>query len=240
MKENAKMQNQAEQKKERRREERLQREAQTQAAERARRLRTRIFGAVGAGVVLLLALFAISNSGGGSSAKTGGKYPYAVGQPGPGQPAAPISLPSTQGGQFSLAAERGKTVLLYFQEGLSCQPCWDQLSDLERQGSKVRALGIDRMISITTDELGQIRQKAADEGLNTPILSDSNLAVSKAYGANQFGMMGDSRDGHSFIIIGPDGRVRWRADYGGAPNYTMYVPVTRLLSDMRKGLRSGA
>ncbi len=42
---------------------------------------------------------------------------------------------------------------------------------------------------------------------------------------NQFGMMGDSRDGHSLVLIGPDGEILWRADYGGAPNYTMFVPV---------------
>ncbi|TML95264.1 MAG: hypothetical protein E6G10_28615 [Actinobacteria bacterium] len=35
----------------------------------------------------------------------------------------------------------------------------------------------------------------------------------------------------------PDGRIRWRADYGGAPKYKMYVPVGDLLADMRKGLR---
>lgn len=48
-------------------------------------------------------------------------------------------------------------------------------------------------------------------------------------------MMGDSRDGHSFVLIGPDGNILWRADYGGAPNYTMYLPVERLLTDLEEG-----
>ena len=30
-------------------------------------------------------------------------------------------------------------------------------------------------------------------------------------------MMGDMRDGHSFVLVGPDGVIRWRADYGGSP-----------------------
>jgi peroxiredoxin Q/BCP len=30
--------------------------------------------------------------------------------------------------------------------------------------------------------------------------------------------------------------IRWRADYGGAPHYTMYVPSSDLLADLRAGL----
>jgi hypothetical protein len=52
-------------------------------------------------------------------------------------------------------------------------------------------------------------------------------------------MMGTSRDGHSFIVVGPDGLIRWRADYGGAPDYTMYVPSQSLLADLRAGLAGG-
>jgi peroxiredoxin Q/BCP len=49
-------------------------------------------------------------------------------------------------------------------------------------------------------------------------------------------MMGNSADGHTFILVGPDGTIRWRADYGGAPNYTMYVPINQLSADMQAGL----
>jgi len=49
--------------------------------------------------------------------------------------------------------------------------------------------------------------------------------------------MGDDRDGHSFILVGPDGTIRWRADYGGAPKYSMYVPVQRLLADLASGTK---
>jgi len=48
-------------------------------------------------------------------------------------------------------------------------------------------------------------------------------------------MMGTGADGHTFILVGPDGTIRWRADYGGAPNYTMYVPPTQLLADLQAG-----
>ncbi len=72
------------------------------------------------------------------------------------------------------------------------------------------------------------------------MLSDPNLAVSKTYDANKYGMMGGSHNGHTFIVVGPDGEIKWRADYGGAPDYTMYVPVPDLLADMREGLEGGS
>lgn len=162
-------------------------------------------------------------------------YPYQQGRPGVGQVAPAFSLPSTTGTPVSLAAFRGRTVLLYFQEGLTCQPCWNQLTSLQRAASKVRAAGIDQIVSITTDPIALLDQKVADEGIRVPVLSDPSLATSRAYHANSYGMMGTSRDGHTFILVGPDGRIRWRADYGGAPNYTMFVPVTTLLAQIRAG-----
>lgn len=77
-----------------------------------------------------------------------------------------------------------------------------------------------------------IGRKATDEELSTPVLSDPDLAVSRAYDANKYGMMGDMRDGHSFVLVGPDGTIRWRADYGGAPDYTMFLPTDKVLADL--------
>ena len=47
-------------------------------------------------------------------------------------------------------------------------------------------------------------------------------------------MMGTMANGHSFVLVGPDGKIDWRADHGGAPKYTMYVPVDKLLADLAK------
>jgi len=194
-------------------------------------------------IVALAAIFFHNAAGrGGSSTTTNqaGQYAFQVGKPGPGEQAPSIVLPSTTGGTFDLASMRGKTVLLYFQEGLTCQPCWDQLKDIQSHSSDFHALGIDTIVSITTDPLDGLKQKVADEGLSIPVLSDRVLVFSRAYTANDYGMMGTGRDGHSFIVVGPEGRIRWRADYGGAPNYTMYVPVPKLLADIRAGLKGGS
>lgn len=197
--------------------------------------------AVGVAIVALGAIFFISNSGSSSSGQAG-KYPVQVGSPGTGEEAPPIKLPSTEGGTFDLssATAQGETVLLYFQEGLMCQPCFDQIKDMEAQSGAFEELGIDRTVSITNDPLNALKQKVEQEGISTPVLSDPNLAVSKTYDANSYGMMGSSKNGHTFIVVGPDGKIQWRADYGGVPKYTMYVPVPDLLADMRKGLEGEA
>ena len=196
-----------------------------------------IWGAV-AVIAVLGVLFTVFRSNNSGSSSADGQPPYQVGSPGIGQQTPGFTLPASTGGQVSLAALRGKTVLLYFQEGIGCEPCWTQLKDLEKAAGAVRAAGIDEIVSITTQPVNLLTQKAHDEGIDTPVLADTNLAVSKAYRANQYGMMGDSMDGHSFVLVGPDGTIEWRADYGGAPKYTMYVPVNQLLTALQAGRRT--
>ena len=191
------------------------------------------------GVVALLAIVVAgilvytSNGSGGQQASP---YPYSVGSPGPGAQAPPIQLAATDGSRFDLAASRGKTVVLYFQEGVGCEPCWTQIKDIQSNFSQLQALGVDQVVTITGDPMDALKQKAALEGITSPVLSDPGLRVSSTYSANQYGMMGTSADGHTFIVVGPDGVIRWRADYGGAPKYTMYLPVPSLVADMRRGL----
>lgn len=200
-------------------------------------LRFKVGLAVVAAVLALGVIFALVHAGfGGGGAGQTGQYAYTVGDPGTGAQAPAVVLPATTGGTFDLSQQRGKTVLLYFQEGLTCEPCWTQLKDIDSHLAEFHALGIDEVVSVTTDPLDAITQKARDEGITTPVLSDANLSASNAYHTNQYGMMGASRDGHSFVVVGPDGRIEWRADFGGAPNYTMYVPVSTLLTDLRQGL----
>ena len=191
-----------------------------------------IVAGVGVAIVALGVVYLTSRGG----SAPGGKYPFQVGVPGPGLTAPEIQLPSTTGSTFDLASMQGKTVLLYFQEGLTCQPCWDQLTDIQAHFDRFNTLGVDQVVTITTDPIDQLRQKVTDEGITSPVLSDPSLAVSSAYHANSYGMMGDSRDGHSFIVVGPDGKIRWRADYGGPPDFTMYLPVDALVGDIQRGL----
>lgn len=164
----------------------------------------------------------------------GSGFTHVAGQPGIGATAPGFTLASSTGHPISLTDYRGKTVLLYFQEGLSCQPCWDQIRDLETNQPALHKAGVDVVMSITSDPVGPISQKMTDMKLSSPTLSDPDLQVIRSYDANQYGMMGDSRAGHTFVLVGPDGTIRWRADYGGAPNYTMYLPTEKMLADLTR------
>lgn len=174
-----------------------------------------------------------ATSGAGAESGSGPSgYKRAVGDPGPGEKAPDFTLSSSEGGTVSLSDMRGESVLLYFQEGLMCQPCFDQITDLENNADALREAGVDRVVSITSDQVDNLAQKTSDMDLSTPVLSDPDLQVIREYSANSYGMMGDSRAGHSFLLVDADGTITWRADYGGAPDYTMFLPVEALLTDL--------
>lgn len=164
------------------------------------------------------------------------QYPYAVGDPGVGAVAPPMNLKSSAGGTFDLSAYSGKQVLLYFQEGLTCQPCWDQITAIQKDMPAFHAVGIDTIVSITNGPYAQLTQKANDMGLTIPVLADVDGAVCMQYGTLRYGMMMGMNPGHTFILVGTDGHIRYRADYGGPPKYTMYVPPDQLLKDLKQGL----
>lgn len=215
-----------------------ERRARLHAAQQTqRRRKITVRASIAAAVVAVIAvLFVIfQNSSSTSTSAGAGAYPYQVGSPGAGQAAPGFSLAASTGGNVSLSQYRGKSVLLFFQEGLTCQPCWDQLTDLQKHAAQLKAAGIGQVVSVTTDPTAAIAAKARDMGLTVPVLSDPNLAVSQAYHANGYGMMGASRDGHTFVLVGPDGKIEWRADYGGAPKYIMFLPTTSLLADVKAG-----
>ena len=212
-------------------------------ARRARRPQTRSHFSgwwlfVGVAIVVvgaIVALVAVGNS----RQQAGRGATYQVGTPGPGADAPPIRLNATDGSQFDLTAYRGKTVLGFFQEGLGCERCWTQLKDINSSWAQFRAAGIDQVITVTGNPVAALKEKVAIEGVTTPVLADPGLRVSQTHNANQYGMMGTSTDGHTFIVVGPDGKTRWRADYGGAPDYTMYVAIPNLLADISQGMKTG-
>jgi peroxiredoxin Q/BCP len=54
-----------------------------------------------------------------------------------------------------------------------------------------------------------------------------------------YGMMAGAKAGHTFLLIDENGVILWRADYGGPPRYTMFVPTEHLIAQMREGMAGG-
>ena len=127
-----------------------------------------------------------------------------------GQKAPDFTLPSSEGGEVSLKALRGKPVVLYFYPkddtpGCTREACAfrDAKARLKKAGAVVLGVSPDSAASHA-----KFRDKYA---LNFPLLADADKAVAKKYGA--FGekvMYGRKVVGmiRSTFVIDPEGVVR--------------------------------
>jgi len=157
---------------------------------------------------------------------------------GVGSSAPDFSLPDIAGGTFRLSDYRGKSdVLLFFNEGLSCQPCLTQMRDLDQLNSQFRDLNI-LVVSITGDPIQLLSDWARSNGPRYgKVLSDQGLAVSRMYdmlGAD-VSMMPGTAPGHTFVLVNKAGTIIWRQDYGP---YNMYVPNDQIITAVKKALAS--
>src|SRR2546427_4595180 len=96
-----------------------------------------------------------------------------------------------------------------------------QVVDL--QNSKdFQVLGVE-FLSISPDSVHDWAAAAASMGIHTPTLSDAGNRVANAYGVMRWGMP-SGEPGHTFVLVGSEGRITWIRDYG-APQHggLMYV-----------------
>ena len=119
--------------------------------------------------------------------------------------------------------------LLFFSEGVMCQACFEQIQGLQAVGSQLQSRGI-RLVSITPDTPGDLRQAASQYGITTPLISDADRNMSDAFNTLGLGMHSDM-PGHAFALI-DKGRVLWYRDYWLPPDRVMYVPTKELLADI--------
>jgi len=140
-----------------------------------------------------------------------------------------FTLTDTSGKQVSLAALRGKNVLLYFSEGAGCQACLVQMAQIEKDPS-FAAEGLT-VLPIVMNSKDQITADMTANGVRTPFLLDDG-SVSTAYGTIGKGMHADL-PGHSFVLIDKAGKQRW---YGEYPS--MFLSTTDLLKEVDTHLTS--
>jgi peroxiredoxin len=147
-----------------------------------------------------------------------------------------FTLPDVNGGTFTLSAYRGKAnVLLFFNEGLSCAPCLNQMTDLDQLNQQFTKLDVI-VVSITGDSVNLLSSWAHSGGPQFGrVLSDQNLAVSKMYDmlGSDKSMMPGTAPGHSFVLVDKSGMIKWRQDYGPG---IMYVPNDQIIAAVRRAL----
>jgi peroxiredoxin len=125
---------------------------------------------------------------------------------------------------------RGHKTLLFFSEGVMCQACLEQIADIDYVGDALARRGID-LVSITPDSTAELRQAIDQYGISSPMISDGDRNMSRAFDMLGRGMHADV-PGHAFVLIDGAGRVLWQRDYYQPPYRTMYVEPRRLFDDL--------
>jgi peroxiredoxin len=122
-----------------------------------------------------------------------------------GDRAPDFTLPSTQG-EITLAQQLEKgSVLLVFYPGDDTPVCTRQLCDYRDNLAVFGDLGV-QVLGINPQSLSSHERFATKHDLPFPLMSDSDKATCRAYGA--IGFLGMTK--RALVLIGPDGRVRWQ------------------------------
>ncbi len=126
----------------------------------------------------------------------------------PAEAAAPaFTLPDTDGRQVSLAALRGKPVVLVFFRTFGCGVCQQQLVELQDIYPEIRRAG-GELLAISVRPLDENREGRANLGLGYPVLSDETTDVATSYGV--FNLLGDELAAPAVFVVDRRGRIAWR------------------------------
>ncbi len=146
-----------------------------------------------------------------------------------GEQAPDFTLPDADGNKVSLSALRGQRVIIYFYPAAMTPGCTKQACDFRDSLAALSAAGLT-VLGISPDSPARLAKFRAKEGLNFPLLSDSDRSVLTAYGAYGEKMMyGKTSVGviRSTFVVGPDGKLE-QAYYG--------VKATGHVAGLRKDL----
>lgn len=202
-------------------------------------------------IVSILAVIGLAFLSQNSQPAKGGSAAVKVGDLAPD-----FNLPSQLGGSVSLADfKEKKNVLLYFHEGITCDPCWEQIPELERNLKELEDMNV-ALVSITVDPVDSIKKRAVPYGIKTPVLSADATEIDKKYDVDRYSMamkvsggmaMNPSEDGirpgHTFILVDTNGMIVWRKDYydgfgmGNVPNGKMFVKASEIISEVKNSMR---
>ena len=93
------------------------------------------------------------------------------------------------------------------------------------------------LVSIAIDSVADLSQAVNQFGISTPLLSDEGRNVSESYGVLQWAMP-NGEPGHTFVLVGKNGKVKWVRDYGAPENGgLMWVSVDVLYQELAARLK---
>ena len=131
-----------------------------------------------------------------------------------GDPAPDFSLPATNNRTVSLAAMKGRPVVLYFYPKADTPGCTKEAQAFQESLGEMSGLGLD-VVGLSKDTVKAQDKFAEKYGLTFPLASDINGTVVEAYGAwVEKSMYGKTYMGidRSTVLIARNGKVAriWR------------------------------
>ncbi len=151
-----------------------------------------------------------------------------------GKPMPDIQLSDKDGKVITVADFKGKTTVLFFNEGLMCYPaCWNQMasfgSDQRFNSDQIQA------ISVVTDSAKdwQTAEARMPQLAKATTMFDANASASRQLGmlTTNSSMHKGSLPGHTYVLVDKDGIVRYVFD---DPNMAM---ANDMLFDKIGGLK---
>ncbi|MEI5585540.1 MULTISPECIES: thioredoxin-dependent thiol peroxidase [unclassified Agromyces] len=127
----------------------------------------------------------------------------------PGDLAPDFTLPDQDGTPVTLSSLRGQKVVLYFYPAAMTPGCTTEACDFRDHLNSFAAAGV-RVVGVSKDDVATLKQFAERDGLNFPLLSDTDLAVQQAYGAwGEKSLYGKTVTGaiRSTFVIDEAGRI---------------------------------
>lgn len=96
-------------------------------------------------------------------------------------------------------------------------------------------LGV-RLLAISPDPASAWRKEGQAIGVTAPMLTDAGNSVWSQYGVPGW-MMASGEPGHTFFLVGSDGKIAWVRDYGAPENGgAMYVEPAEIAAQVEEAL----
>lgn len=149
-----------------------------------------------------------------------------------GDQAPDFSLVAVDGKTFSLRQYKGSNVLLYFNEGVMCQPCWKQVGTMQKNIEKFKEIKT-QVLTIAVDSPSTWAPILKAENITSiPVLVDTDRSVSQNYGVlNLPSQMHPDRPGHTYVLVDKTGKIAWMADFP-----TMRVADDQVIASIKTAL----
>lgn len=126
-----------------------------------------------------------------------------------GDTAPDFTVPTADGGSFTLSEQRGTRVVIFFFPAAMTPGCTTQACDFRDSLGALQAAGYT-VVGISPDPVPRLAQFTEQAALTYPLGSDADKSVLDAYGAyGERKLYGKTVEGviRSTIVVGADGDV---------------------------------